>query len=145
MGDSFSFTLKKQLKKGVVSCEFLLKANVAEQAEPQNEHAAVNETSQKFPAAGGKKVKKDISRLWKEVVKQVNAENVLSAETAAELRKKCEDYHLHAHSQWFDAWRSCADQVKACITAAASGDFGKARELITEVNHLTKECHRLYK
>jgi len=145
VGDSFSFVMKKQLKKGMVSCEFLLQTRVADQAESPPVPAAGNEKLQKFPATGGKKLKKEISRLWKEVVKQVGAESVLSKELAAEMRQKCEDYNLSANSQWFDAWRECTDRVKACLAAAEKGDFAEAREKVSEVNHLTKECHRLYK
>lgn len=145
VGDSFSFVMKKQLKKGMVSCEFLLQTKMMEKAESPSVATAGNKNLQKFPAAGGKKLKKDISRLWKDVVKQVSEESVLSRGVAAELRKKCEDYTLSAHSQWFDGWRECADQVKACIAAADKGDFAAARKKISEVNHLTKECHRLYK
>ncbi|MEW6288811.1 MAG: hypothetical protein AB1545_03030 [Thermodesulfobacteriota bacterium] len=145
VGDSFSFVMKKQLKKGTLSCEFFLQARVAEQALFPPVPAASDKIMQKFPASGGGKLKKDISRLWKEVVKQVGAEYVLSRELAAELRQKCEDYNLFAHSQWFDGWRECADRVKACIAAAEKGDFAAARQKISEVNHLTKECHRLYK
>ena len=145
LGDSFSFVMKKQLKKGVISCEFFLQTRVAEKAEPPAAASAGNEKMLKCPASGGKQLKKDISRLWKEVVKQVSAESALSRQLAAELRAKCEDFTLCAHSQWFDAWRECADQVKACITAAEKGDFAAARQKISEVNHLTKECHRLYK
>lgn len=145
VGDSFSLVMKKQLKKGMVSCEFFLQARVAEKAPSPSVATADRNNQQKFPASGGKKLKKDISRLWKEVEKQVDAESVLSRELAAELRRKCEDYHLCAHSRWFAAWRECADQVKACIAAAEKGDFAAAREKISAVNHLTKECHRLYK
>ncbi|MBU0965979.1 MAG: hypothetical protein KKA54_06320 [Proteobacteria bacterium] len=145
VGDSFSFVMKKQLKKGMVSCEFFLQTNVAEKAESSSLATGDSEKLEKFPASGGKKIKKDISRLWKEVVKQVSGESVLPRELAAELRRKCEDYNLSAHSQWFDTWRECVDKVKACIAAAEKGDFAAAREKISEVNHLTKECHRLYK
>jgi hypothetical protein len=129
----------------MVSCDFLLQTKMMEKAESPSVATAGNKNLQKFPASGGKKLKKDISRLWKDVVKQVSEESVLSIGLAPELRKKCEDYNLSAHSQWFDGWRKCADKVKACIAAAENGDFAAAREKISEVNHLTKECHRLYK
>ncbi|MCK9295262.1 MAG: hypothetical protein M0P70_09280 [Desulfobulbaceae bacterium] len=145
VGDSFSFTMKKQLKKGMVSCEFFLQTRMAEKTEPPAAASAGNGKARNCPASGGKQLKKDISRLWKELVQQVGAESVPSRELATELRAKCEDYHLCAHSQWSAAWQECADQVKSCIAAAAKGDFAAAREKISAVNHLTKECHRLYK
>lgn len=146
VGDSFSLSIKKQLKKGKVSCEFLLKARVAEKAaSPVGPEAAGREKLERCPAAGGKNLKKEISRLWKEMVKQVHAESVPPRELAAELRAKCEDFTLCAHNKWFAGWRTCVDQVKACVAAAEKGDFATAREKISEVNHLTNECHRLYK
>ncbi|MBU4260772.1 MAG: hypothetical protein KKC76_02690 [Proteobacteria bacterium] len=146
VGDSFSFVMKKQLKRGMVSCEFFLQTRLAaKEGSPPVLAADGKEKVRKCPASGGKNLKKDISRLWKEVVKQVGAENALPRELAAELRKKCDDYHLCAHSQWFEAWCECANVVKACISAAEKGDFAAARQNISEVNHLTKECHRLYK
>ncbi|MFZ5770709.1 MAG: GAK system XXXCH domain-containing protein [Thermodesulfobacteriota bacterium] len=152
LGDCFSLAIKKQLKKGKVSCEFLLKARLAQTATPPlgaeqepKQAAAGRENVQRCPASGGKTLKKEISRLWKEVVKQVHAESVPPRELAADLRAKCEDFTLYAHNQWFAAWRACVDQVKACVAAAEKGDFATAREKISEVNHLTNECHRLYK
>lgn len=145
VGDFFSFVMKKKLKKGMISCEFFLQTKMMEKTRSPSVANTGDRNLQKFPASGGKKLKKDISRLWKDVVKQVSEESVLSRELAIELRNKCDGYHPYAHSKWFDGWSECADKVKACLAAAEKGDFAEARKNISEVNHLTKQCHRLYK
>jgi len=53
VGDSFSFVMKKQLKKGTVSCEFFLQTRVVEQALSPPVPVASDKIMQKFPASGG--------------------------------------------------------------------------------------------
>jgi len=98
-----------------------------------------------FKAVGGKKIKKDISRLWKVVVKSVNACKIPDSGGISDLLNSCEDYNLHTNREWADLWRDCFDKVKECTIAARNGDFDTAKEKIVEVNRLTKECHKKYK
>ncbi|MBI5558875.1 MAG: hypothetical protein HY885_14710 [Deltaproteobacteria bacterium] len=104
-----------------------------------------NEQSRNCRASGGKKLKKEISRLWREVAGLISRDLVPARESCVQLLGMCEDYNLCAHSEWFDAWRQCGEQVKLCLLAAERGDFSAAREKISEVNHLTRECHKFYK
>ncbi|MFH1216917.1 MAG: hypothetical protein V1706_10505 [Pseudomonadota bacterium] len=151
MGDTFSFSIKKQLKKGVVSCEIFLQSRLTTDEEipagDVDDVSAAKKASQgkKVGVSGGKKLKKDIARLWKEVTKLAAEETALSPESAQELTKKCEDYNLCADKEWFDSWRQCSAEIKGCLTAVKKGDFATAREKVALVNRLTKECHRIYK
>lgn len=145
LDDVFTFSMKKQLKKGVVSCDFVFQAKISGEID----NIAVGEEKaikvKRFKASGGKKLKKDISRLWKDVSKNISAGLPPSPEIAKELLKICDDYSLHAHSEWFDLWRNCCSEVKSCVNSALSGDFITAVAKINEVNRLTRECHKLYK
>lgn len=150
VGDTFSFSVKKQLRKGVVSCEIFLQSSLAAHA-PDHDDSSVSPVArqskplQNSGAPGGKKVKKEIGRLWKEVAKQVSANTSPSRVLSDELMKKCDEYNLCAGKEWFVLWRQCCDEVKACLVAAQKGDFAAATDKVDLVNRLTKECHKLYK
>lgn len=146
VGDSFSFFIKKQLKKGVVTCEIFLQGRQTSSEEIAEDWFSRKASArEKTGAPGGKKLKKEIALLWKEAMKQV-AEGIAPAPaTVRELLRRCEDYNLCADKQWFDSWRQCSDEIKACLAAAGKGDFPTAREKVALVNRLTKECHKLYK
>ncbi|MCB2182972.1 MAG: hypothetical protein KQH63_13140 [Desulfobulbaceae bacterium] len=101
--------------------------------------------NKRFRASGGKHLKKDISRLWKEAAESIEADVVPSAFFCKELLDKCEDYNLYSHRQWAGLWRECCRHVKKCLCFAREGDFTSARKLVVEVNRLTEECHKLYK
>ncbi len=145
LADAFTFSIRKQLKKGVVSCEIFLQTTLASAKAEAFSGKEQRIVGKQFKSSGGKKLKKDISRLWKDVVKTINEETVPSRESGAELLKKCEDYTLCTNNEWSDLWRDCILQVKLCLDAAEGGDFTAAREMVVEVNRLTKECHNLYK
>lgn len=148
VSDTFSFFIKKQFKKGVVSCDIFLQSRPATDKKNPADAVVVSlkaSAREKTRAPGGKKLKKEIALLWKEAMKQV-AEGIAPAPaTVRELLRRCEDYNLCADKQWFDSWRQCSDEIKACLAAAGKGDFPTAREKVALVNRLTKECHKLYK
>lgn len=146
VGDSFSLVIKKQFKKGILSCEFSLHVPVGEFDEEQNSSQQMEAMQpQRYPSVGGKKLKKDINRLWKELVKIVNEKATVPADLGRELEKMVEDYNLHANPQWADSWHACVDKVKLCIAAAKRGDFVSAHDIIGEITQQTRDCHRLYK
>ncbi len=145
VGDSLSLVIKKQLKKGVVTCDFLLQTKLASDALTPKSGKAIQPERKSYKAAGGKKVKKDVSRLWKEVVKSVNAGTVPDSVCVSDLLKSCEDYNLNANSAWADLWRDCCNEIKKCTNAAQNGDFDSAKETVGVVNRLTKECHKKFK
>ncbi len=146
IGDSFSLVIKKQFKKGILSCEFSLHVPVGEFEEEQSSSQQMEEVKpQRYPSAGGKKLKRDINRLWKELVKHVNEKSTVPDELGRELEMMIEDYNLNANPQWAASWHACADKVKFCIAAAKKGDFGSARDTIDEIVQQTRTCHKLYK
>lgn len=95
--------------------------------------------------AGSKRIKKELSRLWKSITRKIgNAEAPVQAEMAA-LMKLCDDYTMYADKVWAADWDACRDTVRNVLAAAAGGDFGHANELVAEINHMIKRCHRQYK
>jgi XXXCH domain-containing protein len=114
-----------------------------------NKTASAGTAAKPRPETGkhpeGKKLKKQITRQWKNIIKNFN-ENI--APTKAEAKKllaACEDYNLYADRQWSKDWQSCCQIVQNTIDAALAGNFPKAQQLATEVNRLTKVCHKKYK
>lgn len=96
-------------------------------------------------APGGKKIKKEITRQWKNIARGFASQTAPTAAEAKALLKACEDYNLYTESHWSEDWHACVLVVKESLNAAISGDFAKAESLGEEVNRLTKECHRKYK
>lgn len=143
--DSFSFSTKKQLKKGAVSCEIYIQSKISSETVP---HATVKEKKKphkKLKSTADKGLKKDISRMWKDVSKSIRAGEKPSGDISSQLLKKCDDYTVCAHKEWFDLWRECAEQIKKCLLSAQNDDFELAKQQVILVNRLTKECHNLYK
>ena len=93
----------------------------------------------------GKKLKKEITRQWKNIVKNFNDNIAPTATESKRILTACEDYNLYTDHQWHQDWQTCCRVVQDTINAAIDGNFNKAMELATEVNRLTKVCHKKYK
>ncbi|MDH5524745.1 MAG: hypothetical protein OEY01_12230 [Desulfobulbaceae bacterium] len=100
-------------------------------------------TDDKPPEAA--KLKKDIARQLKGMVKSFNDNIAPTPIEAKKLLKACDDYNLFADRQWRDDWQACCLVVQRCVKAALAGDFANALELADEINRLTKVCHKKYK
>ncbi|MFZ5766820.1 MAG: hypothetical protein ACOY4H_14680 [Thermodesulfobacteriota bacterium] len=146
VGDSFSCCVKKQIKKGVFSCEIILHARaVVEDATPVAHELRRPILPKKSTPPGGKKLKKEIGRLWKRVAAQVEKGTGPATADGVELLRACEEYTIYADKEWFDSWRRCHDEIRACLALAGRGDYPAAQVKVATVNRLTKECHSLYK
>ena len=94
---------------------------------------------------GAKKLKKEITRLWKDVSKILDEGRSPSRSEANQLTSKCDDYTIHAPSSWADEWQNCCKVVRECMEAAMAGDMNRAQNLVDEVNRQTKACHKKFK
>ncbi|MFZ5760117.1 MAG: hypothetical protein ACOY32_10890 [Thermodesulfobacteriota bacterium] len=150
VGDSFSCRVKKQIKKGVFSCEIILHARATATAAMTDSTPVAQElprpiVPKKSAPPGGKKLKKEISRLWKRVAAQVEKGTGPATADGADLLRACEEYTMYADKEWFDSWRHCHEEIRACLALAGRGDYPAAQVKMATVNRLTKECHSLYK
>ena len=96
-------------------------------------------------APEGKKLKKEIGKLWKSVVKNIQQNQPFVKAEADKLLKRCEDYTVFTDPPWQDQWHSCFEDVKKCLAAAANGDMATAKELVAAVDLATRTCHKKYK
>lgn len=96
-------------------------------------------------APGGRKLKKEIGRLWKSVARNIELNQAPAPTEINTLVKKCEDYTIYAEHPWQDDWAAGCRAVEKCAKAATSRDFDTAKTLVAEVNRLTKACHKRYK
>lgn len=148
VGDSFSCCVKKQIKKGVFSCEIILYARTTAAVGDSTPAATELRRSimpKKSAPPGGKKLKKEIGRLWKRVAAQVEKGTAPATADGADLLRACEEYTIFADKEWFDSWRHCHEEIRACLALAGRGDYPAAQMKVATVNRLTKECHSLYK
>jgi XXXCH domain-containing protein len=93
----------------------------------------------------GKRLKKEIGRLWESVAKLIEAETMPDATGTEGLLKRCEEYDLFADDDWQAEWATCTKLVQKCLTDAAIGDWPAARAMVREINRMTRNCHRQYK
>jgi len=105
-------------------------------------------TSSKQRSSGcgeAKKTKKEISRLWKNLRRQIETREQPNPEDSKRLLKLWEEYTLFTETIWSDAWRSCKGEVERCLRSAANNHWQEAESAVRETLRLTKECHRQYK
>lgn len=96
-------------------------------------------------APEGKKLKKEIGKLWKSITKHIEQDQPPPRTEAEKLLRKCEDYNVFTDPPWQAEWTSCCEDVKKCLTAASQGDMATAKELVNTVNIATRSCHKKYK
>ncbi len=92
-----------------------------------------------------KKLKKEIGRQWKTLVKAVEAGQLPPKEETAQLLGNCEEYTLFAGPEWLADWQRCTEMIKQLASAADQGDLQTSQSLLAEVNGLYRSCHKMYK
>lgn len=159
VGEPFFLKTKQKVKDNkayfTLSFQVPLTENIEEKPTPFQEKPKTSPNEKKTPstkpvprkegAPGGKKLKKEIGRLWKSIAKNIGTGQTPSQTDTKSLIKKCEDYNMYAEHPWQDDWNACFKAVEQCAKAATNGDFDTAKTLVAEVNRLTKVCHKKYK
>ncbi len=146
-GEKAYYTLSFQvpvLADEVAENEAAVPEEKAEKPSPKKKTPASTGKKSESPP-NGKKIKKDITRLWKSMSRVLEQGNLPTPEDGKKILTLCEDYNLYAAKEWSDDWQQCVAVVKNAYQAAESGETEKAQELIAEVNRLTKICHKKYK
>jgi XXXCH domain-containing protein len=93
----------------------------------------------------GKRLKKELGRLWKSVAKLIEARTMPDAAEIEGLLSRCEEYTLFAHEDWQADWTTCTTIIKKCLTDAAIGDWPAAKAMVTEIDRMMHDCHDRYK
>ncbi|HIJ90778.1 MAG: hypothetical protein OEV89_08730 [Desulfobulbaceae bacterium] len=93
----------------------------------------------------GKKIKKEISRLWKTVCKQLEQGQVPTPAEEKSLISAFEKYTLFSEPAWHEEWLACFTILRETLGCARRGDMSTALEHAAEVNRLTKVCHKKHK
>lgn len=93
----------------------------------------------------GKKIKKEISSLWKTVSKKLEqGQNPTPTEEKA-LVAAFENYTVFSEPAWHEEWLVCLTALREALACARKGDIPTALEQAEKVNDLTKACHKKHK
>ncbi|HCC53617.1 MAG TPA: hypothetical protein DEQ20_01625 [Desulfobulbaceae bacterium] len=111
----------------------------------RHEHKPEKELRWQGHAPDGKKIKKEISRLWKSIYEKLEQGQVPSPAEEKSLINAFDSYTIFAEPTWHEEWRTCLTTLQQALACASKGDMPKAQEYAAEVNRLTKTCHKKYK
>jgi len=93
----------------------------------------------------GKKIKKEITSLWKSVFKKLEQGQAPTPAEEKSLVSAFENYTVFSEPAWHEDWLACFTILREALTCAREGDMPKALKYATEVNDLTKACHKKHK
>lgn len=93
----------------------------------------------------GKKIKKEIVRLWKTVSRKLEQGQAPTPSEEKALVAAFENYCLFSEPAWHEDWLDCFKVLREALACARRGDMSKALGYAAEVNVLTKTCHKKYK
>jgi len=93
----------------------------------------------------GKKIKKEITSLWKTVFRKLEQGETPTPAEEKSLVSAFESYTVFTESTWQKDWLACFTVLREALSYARMGDTPKALEYAAKVNALTKACHKSYK
>ncbi|OGQ86881.1 MAG: hypothetical protein A2512_04785 [Deltaproteobacteria bacterium RIFOXYD12_FULL_56_24] len=93
----------------------------------------------------GKKTKKEIARLWKDVCKKLEQGQPPAPAEEKALVSAFEGYTVFSEPSWQDDWLACLTILQEALAWARKGDMPKALEYAAEVNRRTQTCHQKHK
>lgn len=93
----------------------------------------------------GKKIKKELTSLWKSVFKKLEQGQAPTPAEEKSLVSAFEIYTVFTEPAWHEDWLACFRILREALTYAREGDMPKALKYAAEVNALTKACHKSYK
>lgn len=93
----------------------------------------------------GKKIKKEISHLWKTVSKKLEQGQAPFPAEEKALISAFENYAVFSEPAWHEDWLTCLVALKEALACARKGDMRAALEQTAKVNDLTKACHKKHK
>lgn len=93
----------------------------------------------------GKKIKKEITSLWKNIFKKLEQGQTPTPAEEKAIVFAFEKYTAFTEPTWHEDWLACFTILREALTCARNGDIPKALKHATEVNDLTKACHKKHK
>ena len=93
----------------------------------------------------GKKIKKEMSALWKTVSKKLEQGQTPTPAEEKALISAFENYTVFSESAWHEEWIACFTVLREALACAREGDLRAAQEHAARVNELTKTCHKKHK
>lgn len=92
-----------------------------------------------------KKIKKEISFLWKDISKKIEAGVIPDKDECQDLIKKVNDYTLFAGKEWSDQWQSFCHDLAEMIDKAHGQQLQEADLLRKKIKQQKKACHKQFK
>jgi len=93
----------------------------------------------------GKKIKKNITSLWKTVSRKLEQGQTPTPAEEKSLVSAFENYTVFSEPAWHEEWLACLTVLREALACARKGEMPKALEYAEKVNALTKACHKKYK
>lgn len=145
-GDTAYFTLSFQVPLRDSDREDLLTANNQKHipGKPYQDRHDKELRLQGRPPEG-KKIKKEITSLWKSVFKKLEQGQAPTPAEEKSLISAFENYTAFTEPAWHEDWLACFTILREALICARNGDMSKALGYATEVNDLTKTCHKKHK
>ncbi len=93
----------------------------------------------------GKKIKKEITLLWKSVFKKIEQGQAPTPAEEKSLVSAFENYTVFSEPAWHEDWLACFTVLREALDYAHKGDMHTALEYAAKVNDLAKACHKNHK
>ncbi|MFA7348568.1 MAG: hypothetical protein WCZ86_12480 [Desulfurivibrionaceae bacterium] len=144
-GDTAYCTLSFQAPLRELDKEPILASGQGAAPEKNREAGNDRELRLKGRPPEGKKIKKEISALWKTVAKKLEQGQPPTPAEENSLVSAFEKYTVFTESPWHEEWLACFTLLREALACARGGDMRTAREQAAKVNELTKACHKQHK
>jgi len=92
-----------------------------------------------------KKIKKEISFLWKDISKKIEKGVIPDKEECRELIKKVNDYALFAGKEWSNQWMNFCNDLSEMIDKAQGSQLQESDTLRKKIKQQKKACHKQFK
>lgn len=144
-GDTAHCTLSFQVPLRNSGNEAALTAGQRPSPEKSREAKQDKELRLKGRPPEGKKLKKELSILWKTVSKKLEQGHPPTPAEEKALVAAYENYTVFSEPPWHEDWLACFTVLRQALACARTGDMHNAREYAAQVNALTTACHQKHK
>lgn len=144
-GDTAYFTLSFQVPLQDSEHESVLIPDQKDQQEKKGEEKHEKQLRLQGRPPEGKKIKKEITSLWKTLCKKLEQGQAPSAAEEKALLSAFESYTVYSEPAWHKDWLACFAVLQETLACARRGELRKALGHAEEVNALTKICHKKHK
>jgi hypothetical protein len=144
-GDTAYFTLSFQVPLRDSAQEPTLTTDQRQAPEKSREAQQDKDLRLRGRPPEGKKIKKEISSLWKTIFKKLEQGQPPTPAEEKALILAFENYTVFSEPAWHAEWLVCLTALREALAGARRGDMRTALEQAAKVNDLTKVCHKKHK